>query len=344
LSIFSFAAEYANKKPVRWHTPGHKGRLHPLDITELVCSEEKLLAALANAEKTAAEFYGAKRVRFLTGGSSIGIKAAILAAGGDVLCFSGCHQALGEGAALAKLNLYECDTGLGTDGLPNVVAAKDVAAALKKFPDVKAVFIESPDYYGRVVSTDVAELIKKSDKLFFCDAAHGAHFAAHKDLVKSCFARIADVCNLSAHKTLDAYTQTAYLCINHPSLAEPIDTALKNLGTTSPNYMLLASLETAVESAKKYDYDRLFDDVAEFKKQILCLPNGDFTRLAVDAEALGFCGKELCAKLAAQNIYAEKCTGRYVVFIATPHETSADFKNLAAVLKKLKSPDGALRM
>ena len=334
VSIVKKITEYVALNPSRFHTPGHKGTLHPFDITELV--DDSFPAQVVEvAEKEVASLYGAKHLRFLTGGSSIGIKAAILAAAGDVIAFKGHHQALSEGASLAKVNLYTHDTGYSIEGLPKVVTVQEVTLAIANNPTAKAVYIESPDYWGRVVSKDVGEAIRAAGKFFFCDAAHGAHFMADTKVFPHCFASLADVCNLSAHKTLNAYTQTAYLCVNHQALIAPITTALKNLGTTSPNYMLLASLESAAHEAKHnaLAYKRLKEDILHFKKCVPCLAADDCTRISVDAVALGLSGQALNAKLVAKNIFAEKVGDRYVTFIATVHEKFADFEALAQAIK-----------
>jgi len=352
MTINEFLTKYQKKAVSRWHTPGHKGRLLAGDITELV-DETFPADYIKKAEKRAAEFYRVKRLRFLTNGSSIGIKAAILAAGCDVIAFSGCHQAIEEGCQLAQVKYCLYDLGIGENGLPILPTAETVKKAIEKNPNAKAVYIESPDYYGRVVDSGVAEVIKKSGKLFFCDAAHGAHFAAHKMLFSNKeFETVADVTNLSAHKTLDALTGGAYLCINNEELFNDIDKWLKNLGTTSPNYLILASLEDAIETAIKNEkvYHDLYDYIWDFRIDVPCLDDnyedicplnmdkGDFTRIVVDSVELGYnSGKDLCLHLAQNyNIFAEKHEGKWAVFIATPHETKEDFLKLTKTILSYK--------
>ncbi len=308
MSIFSRLKEYAARDPSRWHTPGHKGTLDPLDLTELADGSFPA-ESVRQAENKAAGFYGAQALRFLTGGSSMGIKAAILSAGGDIIAPDSCHRALDEGARLAKKRLYTFSAGsCGPDGLPGIPSLAQAEAAVRDFPEAKAVYLESPDYFGRTVDPAIPEIIKKAGMLFFCDAAHGAHFPAHPGLFPKGYSGIADACNLSAHKTLDAYTQAAYLCVNNEKLLQKIDCALALLGTTSPSYLLLASLETAAENAQsnRTEYERLSRDCAAFRKEVPCLPNDDFSRLCVDAGVFGLTGGELCGRLIKENIYAEK--------------------------------------
>ncbi|MCL2848378.1 MAG: hypothetical protein FWE13_06535 [Firmicutes bacterium] len=353
MTINDFLTEYQERGASRWHTPGHKGRLFLGDITELV-DESFPECYIKNAEEKVAKFYGVKKLRFLTGGSSIGIKATILACGEDIIAFRGCHQAIEEGCELAKVKYCLYDVGIGDNGLPNLLTVESVKKAIEEFPMAKAVYIESPDYYGRVVAKEVAEVIKQSGKLFFCDGAHGAHFVANKILSSKRFETIADVTNLSAHKTLNALTGGAYLCINNEKLLGDIDKWLKNLGTTSPNYLILGSLEEAIENVMKNEnmYQKLYDYVFDFRIDVPCLDddyeesspinidNSDFTRLVVDAVELGYnSGKELTNHLAKNhNIFAEKHEGRWAVFIATPHETKEDFLKLTRAILPYKYP------
>ncbi|MCL2061321.1 MAG: hypothetical protein FWH03_01670 [Firmicutes bacterium] len=337
MSVTKFLTEYAARKPLRWHTPGHKGTLNPCDLTELADASFPADFVRA-AQASAAAFYGAQQARFLTNGSSMGIKAAILAAKGDIIAPSSCHQSVSEAVQLSLAELFCFDTGVSVCGLPNVPSLKDVTDALQKHPSAKAVLLESPDYFGRVISPEIPKAIKKAGKLFFCDAAHGAHFPAHAQRFPVSYAAVADACNLSAHKTLNAYTQAAYLCVNNAALMQDIDNALKNLGTTSPSYLLLSSLEMAVETAKNSfaAYERLYADVQHFKgllKKAECLQNDDFTRIVVRAAA--YSGQELVHRLVKYNLFAEASAGSYAVFIATPHETRADFTALADALNTL---------
>ena len=348
MSIQKFLQEYAAREISRWHTPGHKGILNPLDITEL--ANHSFPASLIDkAEKKAAKFYGANKVRFLTNGSSIGIKAAILAIAEDmtdgdiILSHRECHSSVYQGANLAKVKLRQFHEGNNEsdDGIWIQPRPDTVEAALKKYSNAKAVILESPDYFGRIIDPSIPDMIKKAGKLFICDAAHGAHFPAHSGLFPKSYSGIADVCNLSAHKTLDAYTQTAYLCVNNEKLISKIDDALEDLGTTSPSYLFFASLETAIETAKKNKtkYERLKKDIDNFKKDIPCLQNDDFTRIVVNAAGLGLNalqpGWELFKRLVQENIMPETYCGDYVVFIATPHEKKEDFEKLWAAIKKV---------
>lgn len=318
--------EYTASATDRWHTPGHKGVLCSNDITEIDDSFPG--TAVDEAERNTAKLLGSKYCRFLTGGSSMGIKAAVLAAQGDILVASNSHRALFEAAKLAKVNAFTIECSI-KDDLPMPLTPYQVEKGLKEHPSVKAVYITSPDYYGFVASAEIAEVVKGKAYLF-CDGAHGAHFPFRPDLFPQSFSTFADAVNLSAHKTLPAYTQSAYLAINNDELSDRIDEALKLLGTTSPSYIMLSALEYAAQytSENSCRYDELKKSVDELKKSAPILANDDFTRIVVDAKRIGLSGSELYFKLKNKGVVAEKFDDRYVVFIASVMDSPQKIKKL----------------
>ena len=265
----------------------------------------------------------------------MGIKAAVLAAGGDILVAGNSHRALFEAAELAKVNAFTIENEY-CDGLPLPLSAEQIEDGLNRYPSVKAVYVTSPDYYGLCAVGDIAS-VTKGRAYLFCDGAHGAHFPFRPDLFPRSFSTFADVTNLSAHKTLPAYTQTAYLAVNNDELIGKIDNALKLLGTTSPSYVLLGGLEYAAEYTKEnaFLYDRLRDSVISLGKSVPLLHNDDFTRIVVDANRLGMTGKDLYYRLKQRGVIAEKFDDRYVVFIVTlcdsPQKTDKLKEEICAV-------------
>lgn len=296
----------------RWHTPGHKGLMDARDITEIDDSFPG--DAVKRAQEETAKLLGCKYCRYLVGGSSMGIKAAVLALKRDILVAASSHRAIFEAARLAGVNAFTVQNER-RDGLDMPLSALQIERELKAHPSVGAVYITSPDYYGFV--SDVYESLKGKVYLF-CDAAHGAHFSM-SELFPRSYGEFADICNLSAHKTLPAYTQSAYLAVNNEELIIKVDDALKLLGTTSPSYLLLGGLEFAAKYAHENSerYFLLKERIDELRKCVPVVENDDFTRIVVDAKAMKMCGKELYFKLKNRGVVAEKFDDRYVVFIAT---------------------------
>lgn len=320
----------------RWHTPGHKGMLWQDDISEMGGGDIFPGSELEKAQDLAAKVFGAKAVRFLTGGSSMGVKAAILTCGGDIIASHFSHRSVKEGANLAKVNLFTIKNDI-ENGLPAPLKVAQVEAAMREYPEAKAVVIESPDYYGRICAPGVAECVKNAGKILIADSAHGAHFPFRPDIFPFSYSSVADFCNMSAHKTLFSFTMGAYLCINNEQLLERADEALANLGTTSPLYPLLASLENALYTGlmQKEIYDGLKESCEHFRSKIKCLKTDDFSRLTVDAKAYGLGGKELYGALYQKGIAAEMFNERYVVFVATAADDREKFIRLEeAILKE----------
>ena len=333
MNITKLTQSYKSAVTDRWHTPGHKGLLWDDDITEISDGEFFPADTIEKAQQKAAKLYGAKQLRFLTGGSSMGVKASILSVGGDILVSSNSHRSVFEGAALAKVKAFVVQAPV-QDGLPAPLTPSIVCDGLKKHKGVKAVVVTSPDYFGRVAAREIADIVHRAGKLLIVDSAHGAHFPLRTDLFPKSFSDIADFCNLSAHKTMCALTMGAYLCVNNEKYFSSVDTALKNLGTTSPLYPLLSSLENAIDVGYMQSalYDNVKANVALMKEKIPTLDNDDFSRIVVNAKKLGLSGKELFDKLLKKGIAAELYTDEYVVFIATPFDDAAKFERLTSAI------------
>ena len=327
MTITEFIENYA--PAFRGHTPGHKGALDRRDVTEILDVFPGDL--VAKAEKAAAFLYGAKKLRFLVNGSSIGIKAAVLALGEDFVTDGYCHQAVTEAAELAGVECYKMPLCADAEtGLPALPSYETLLNEMRN-RGVRNAVIQYPDYYGR--AADLPRLyaaVRSMGGTLICDSAHGAHFALRPDLFPVSAVKASDVCNLSAHKTLGALTQTAFAAIGGDFDADALDRQLRNLGTTSPNYILLASLESALADgmAKAGEYDRLKRFADGFRAEFPCLKNDDFTRLVVDFGRGQ--GEKAARGLYKPGIAAEKYDDRFVVFILTPYDGDSEL----AALKK----------
>ncbi len=127
---------YAQNNPLRLHTPGHKGKLDRLDITELTDGsfpDEQI----KDAEKTVASIYRTRHASLLCGGSSQGVKAAVYAIGQDGLCDRKSHRSVFDGFTLAGKN---CDVVGKSDVRP--LALEDIKSGLKS--DHGVVVLTSP--------------------------------------------------------------------------------------------------------------------------------------------------------------------------------------------------------
>lgn len=315
-------------------TPGYKGTLSKDDITEI--EGEFPQDFITQAEQKTAEYFQTPHLRYLTNGSSIGVKAALFGAG-DILANPGCHISVIHAAQLSGNKIYFID-GEIKDGLNMPPTKKQLDIALNRFPRVETVVLTAPDYYGLMPDVACARLAKKAGKRLHIDGAHSAHMFFRADLFNTNIFKFADTFNISAHKTLPAYTQTAYLAINNPEILSQIDQNLELLGTTSPFYPFLAQLEEAADRTyeQRAHYDTLSKAIKAFKKQIKTVRNQDFTRLVVDCNQFNQKPIQVYNKLKEKGIIAEKLDDRYLIFIVSVCDTPQNIELLTEELCQIK--------
>ena len=262
--LWQALAAHVEKAPFSTHTPGHKsGHLIPsalkeawgeavwhYDLTEVPGLDN--LAHPEAALKESMEEWARERecayVQYLLGGTSLGLKAAILALcrGKEVFVPRHAHGSIYQGIVLAGATPVPLEVEFDPElGIPLGVAPETFQEALCCHPDCKVMVLVHPTYHG--ITADNATLLQMAHAYgvtTIVDAAHGAHFTS--DVTPpSALALGADVVIESAHKTLPCLTQASVMLIGDAALVEPLRAAVGLLHTTSPSYLLMASLEAA---------------------------------------------------------------------------------------------------
>ncbi|KAG2436379.1 hypothetical protein HXX76_006686 [Chlamydomonas incerta] len=135
-----------------------------------------------------------------------------------------------------------------------VVAALAGAAAAGR--RVAGVMIVSPTYFGAVTDVKgISQVCVEYDVPLLVDEAHGGHFAFLPPAClppppPSALCCGADVVMQSTHKVLGAMTQAAMLHLRGEQVsAARISRALQTLQSSSPSYLLMASLDAARHQA-----------------------------------------------------------------------------------------------
>src|ERR1700722_11721786 len=205
----------------------------------------------ADAERRAAELWGADWCRFSVAGSTHGNQALALAVGKpdqEIIVTRILHRSLLLGLVLAGLHPVwvrpEVDPGTG---LPGAVAVPTVRAALKEHPDACGVFLGEPSYVGTIGDLKGnADAAHEAGVPLLVDAAWAAHLGFHPDLPPHAIAAGADGMVTSAHKALPAYSQGAIVLARTErfSLAR-LDRAFEATHTTSPAGSIMASIDAA---------------------------------------------------------------------------------------------------
>lgn len=330
-------------------------KLGSLDITE-VSNLDNLHnpeGIIKESEELLAKTYNVKKAFFLVNGSTSGNMAAIFSAfkeGDEVLVERNCHKSIYNGLILRKLKVIYINPVIDEEnGIFLPVREKEIEEALKKCNNPKGIIITSPNYYGIKYNIDdyLIKLKEKGLKLLI-DSAHGAHFGISKELPKS-LNEIGDYIVVSAHKTLPALTQGAYLLVNDNDFSS--DFYIKAFMSTSPSYLIMASLDYAryyLDNFAKYDYNRLIRISKIYKKEInnlkklkildeYNLKKGytiDESRYILILQK-GYSGEKLLEYLKSKKIQAEMSFERGVVLILSSMNTEEDFKLLYEAIKEL---------
>ena len=258
----------------RFYTPGHKGgrgaiasllaslgaRTLNLDIPE-VPTLDNLFApesVIHEAQVLAAKVFGAEQTYFLVNGSSGGLMAALLATcgpGDSIILPRTVHQSIVHGLILSGAHPIWVTPERDPDqAIDYCLTPAQLSLALKQYSEeypeakaIKAIAVVSPSYEG--VCGDIASLAAiahQHDIPLIVDEAHGAHFGLHADLPPSALSQGADLVVQSTHKMLGALTQASMLHVQgdriHPGR---LQSALRMLQTSSPSFLLLASLDAA---------------------------------------------------------------------------------------------------
>lgn len=248
------------------HMPGHKRRLDPtggylpvdIDTTEVTGVDDLHNAEgiLKKARERTAALYSSKELRYLVGGSTLGVLASIYASArrnGEIIASRGCHKSVWHAAELLNLKVdYLLPPMIPGYGVFGSIRPEDVAESIKTHPAADAVVITSPTYEGILSDVrSIADICHRAGIPLIVDEAHGAHLIERFRgdggfWPEGAVACGADLVIQSAHKTLPALTQTAWLHING-DLVDPglVDHALDLFETSSPSYPLMASLDAA---------------------------------------------------------------------------------------------------
>ncbi|MBE6070508.1 MAG: aminotransferase class I/II-fold pyridoxal phosphate-dependent enzyme [Clostridium butyricum] len=331
-------------------------RMGNLDITEvdpldnLHCPN----GVIKEAQELLAKTYKSNKAYFLVNGSSSGNLTAIFSEfneGDEVIVERNCHKSIYNGLILRKLKVTYIEAVIDKrNGIFLPVNKENIYSALNKCKNPKGIILTYPNYFG--ITYDIEEIIidlKRKGITSIIDCAHGAHFGFNDRLPKS-ITSFGDYVVLSAHKTLPALTQGAYLLVNKEN--KELEFYLKSFMTTSPSYLIMASLDYARYYLDKYaqkEYEKLIDRAEVWKneinnlKKVVILSKDDLSFKGYEMDLSrylmilpeGYNGNKLLTYLRKYNIQAEMSFSRGVVLILSPFNTDEHFELLYNAVIKL---------
>jgi len=382
--LFEALRDYAQKDMAPFHTPGHKqGRgidpemlellgenLFKIDLTELpeVDNLHDPDGVIKEAQALAAEAHGADASFFLVNGSTTGNNVMVMTVcdpGDRIIIPRNAHKSVLGGIILSGARPAfvrpQWDDALC---VAHGITPEDIEAALISYPDAKAVLLVHPTYFGGVADLKrIADLCHAHGKPLLVDEAHGPHFHFHDGLPVSAIAAGADMAVQSTHKIVSGMTQASLLHVKQRAGADGkelinvnrVRNVLQLIHSTSPSYVLLASLDVA-RRQMALQGSRLLGEtlaLAESARQRLngiegvyvfgkerCQGGGlhdlDLTKLTINVTGLGMTGFMALDVLNEEfGIQSEMATLHNVLLIVSIGNTARDLDRVVAAFEVL---------
>ena len=373
---------YRSRCNTGFHMPGHgQGRglppefgclggtgLFSMDVTELPGLDDlhRPTGVIARAMSLASRAWGADHSFFLVNGTTCGLQALILSTctEADTLILPrNVHRSVMGGLILTGSRpSYVAPRVVDSFGLTAGAEPEEIITAMLRGPLPRAILASHPNYYG--ITTDLRPLAKEVNargSLLLADEAHGAHLHFHSGLPGDALSLGADAAVQSVHKTGGSLTQSSILHlrggrINPGRIAE----ALRILETSSPSYILMASLDAArrqLACRGEEILDRVLSISGELRLGLREVPglevleqehlparsfDLDPTRLVISVTGLGLTGFQVAELLRQRyHIQPEMADYHNVVFILGPGLTDEHGPALVEAMRDLADKEQA---
>lgn len=377
--LFDALIEYVDRDTLPFHVPGHKKGVgvdtefksfigenpFKIDVTvfKQVDSYHHPTGPIKKAQELAADAYGSDACFFSVHGTSGAIQAMILSvvgAGDKIIVPRNVHKSITGGIILAgAIPVYmqpELDKKLG---IANGVTPDTVKETLEANKDAKAVLIINPTYYG--VATDIkkiSDIVHEYDIPLIVDEAHGPHLNFNENLPISAMEAGADMCAQSTHKIIGALTQGSLLHVNSKRVSvQRVKQVINLMHTTSPSYILMASLDTARRQIALHGKELLNKTIELsnyvrkevnkipgfycFGDEILGVPGAyafDPTKITITCRDLGITGYELEMILANKYHIQMELSDLYnVLIVGSFGDTPEGMERLLKALKEISN-------
>ena len=356
--LFEELLRYSRRPLAPFHTPGHKlgvglerewfkpGLIGQIDLTEITAFDWS--GALKKAQKLAADFFQADYSFFLTQGASQGIIGALVglfAPGDKVLVARNCHLSVINGIILSGLTPVFVETEFLSDwGISSGITETALQAKIKAHPDFKGLIITNPTYQG--ISRQVQKYRKLiGEKLLLVDEAHGGHLEWSGIIGYNSY-QAADLWVQGTHKIMGSLTQTGMLHLRSTRIKPGwVQQGIDLISTTSPSYVLLASLDSNRRFLAERGADLFRERLPELKEvrsqiatcnDVLILEQPleadiviDPWKLTLNFRLLGLTGYQAAAIFENEfRIQPEYADLNQVTFLLTPWQNQADFEAL----------------
>jgi arginine decarboxylase len=373
MEILNSLNKIVKKDITSFHVPGHKkgsiyerlgykdvvSNLYAMDTTEIPGTdnlhnpEDVIKISQDNASNT----FGSDYTFYLVNGSTCGIQSAIMSVCNPkekLIANRDCHQSIINACILGDIEPVYINPNIDLGyGISIGYTLNDIKDVVENNLDAKGVLLTYPSYFGTTYDLkSIADYIHSKGMILIIDEAHGSHLDLSDKLPNSALKLGADVVIHSIHKTLPSFTQSSMMHIKGDKVnIEKIRSYLRILQSSSPSYMLLSSLELAVEIYKnngKNLMEELIYNIIDLNKFIKKLDNikvyeqndQDITKIYILTKDLGITGYELEDILRNKYKIQVELSNYYgVLLISSIGNTANDFdklKNALSEIDKLK--------
>ena len=317
---------------VPFDVPGHKrGRGNPelaaflgascldVDVNSMKMLDNLChpVSVIRDAEILAAEAFRAAHAFFMVSGTTGSVQAMVLSAvgrGDKIIMPRNVHRSAINALILCGAIPIYVNPGIDDMlGIALGMRVEDVAAAIARHPDAKAVFVNNPTYYGICSNLRaITELAHAHGMKVLVDEAHGTHLYFSDRLPVAAMDAGADMAAISMHKSGGSLTQSSLLLCSDSMPLGYVHQIINITQTTSASYLLLASLDISRRNLAlrgREVIDKIIDLVAYARDEINAI--GDYyaygselidgsavydfdtTKLSVFTRATGLAGIEV---------------------------------------------------
>lgn len=368
--VFDALKNLVEENSVSFHMPGHKGKntlvnwgeyIPSIDTTEVEGLDNLLepRGIIQESQDLTAKVFGAKATYYgvngSTGSNYVAL-ATITKPGDKVLIQRNCHKSIYNALILNRLNpVYIYPNYNENFNVLTGLYPEDIEQILTEQPDIKAVVLTYPNYYGVCSDlTKIADIIHKHNKILMVDEAHGPHMGFSEKLPVSALKAGADIVIHSTHKTLPSFTQTSMIHVGTDRIdLNKLRDRYQLYTTTSPSYLFTASNEIAAafmdsdEGREKLNWN--VEKCEEVIKRLNAIDrvevftgdpsdetiySKDLTKILISID--GIRGSQIKKRLKKEyNIRLEMSDYYYALIFATLMNEEEDYEKLIAAIEDM---------
>lgn len=366
-SIINQLKEIVDTDLISFHMPGHKlgkvydklgysdivKNIYKMDTTEISGTDNlhSPEGIIKKSQERASKVFKSEYTYYLVNGSTCGIQGAIMAlcSPKDKLIVNrDCHQSVINSCILGDIEpIYILPKINNETNILEGVQVQDVLDAIDNNLQAKAVLVTYPTYYGNTYDLEkICEYAHEKNMVVIVDEAHGSHLGLSDKLPKTALEQGADIVIQSTHKTLPSFTQSSMIHTQGNRVdKDKLVAMLRIIESSSPSYVLMSSLELAVdiyETKGKELMEDLLLNIDRFKEGIRnnefidVYNDNDKTKVFISSKGLGITGYELETILReTYNIQVELANYYGVLLICTIGNDADDFNMMKDALNNI---------